>query len=246
MADHPAPSPPADAAGVPLAYLTAAIGLYRNLGLKIPAKADQEGYAVPGDGDKPASILVYGAASTVGIYVSQLAKKLGLFVVGVAGVSADAAKAYGADVVVNYKSPSFEQELFAAVKQHGVHHVYDTVAEGGTYQLAAKAIDAIGGENFLTTVLPIDDKDVLPKSVTAVQTYVGDAHDTKKDGAQDFAAKFSKLAGVWLESGELKPQRVTVVPGGLAGVEEGLKRYQENKVSGEKLVYRISETPGLA
>lgn len=149
-------------------------------------------------------------------------------------------------MVVNYKSPNFEQELFAAVKEHAVHHVYDTVAEGGTYQLAARAVDAIGGENFLTTVLPINDQDSLPKSVKAVQTYVGDAHNPEKEGAQDFAHKFSRLAGVWLENGELKPQKVTVVPGGLAGVAEGLKRYQENKVSGEKLVYRISETPGLA
>jgi len=53
-------------------------------------------------------------------------------------------------------------------------------------------------------------------------------------------------AGEWHESGELKVQKVTVLPGGLSGVAEGLQRLQDGKVSGEKLVYRISETPELA
>lgn len=39
---------------------------------------------------------------------------------------------------------------------------------------------------------------------------------------------------------------MTVVPGGLEGVEEGLRRLQQGEVRGEKLVYRIKETPGLA
>jgi hypothetical protein len=39
-----------------------------------------------------------------------------------------------------------------------------------------------------------------------------------------------------------QPNRVEVVPGGLGGIETGLKKLAENKVSGKKLVVRVQET----
>jgi hypothetical protein len=41
----------------------------------------------------------------------------------------------------------------------------------------------------------------------------------------------------------IKPNPVEVLPGGLAGIEAGLTRMSENKVSGVKLVVRPPETP---
>ena len=40
----------------------------------------------------------------------------------------------------------------------------------------------------------------------------------------------------------MQPNEVEVVPGGLAGVAEGLERLKQNKVSGKKLVVRPQET----
>lgn len=48
-----------------------------------------------------------------------------------------------------------------------------------------------------------------------------------------------------LVKGALVPNRVKVVPGGLLGVEHGFQMGREHKVSGEKLVYRVSETEGI-
>ena len=45
---------------------------------------------------------------------------------------------------------------------------------------------------------------------------------------------------------KITPNKITVVPGGLAGVKEGFRRMREKEVSGEKLVFRVSETPGLS
>ena len=47
----------------------------------------------------------------MGAYVVQLAKRSGYFVAGVAGSSADYAKSSGADVVVDYRGKSLEQQL---------------------------------------------------------------------------------------------------------------------------------------
>ena len=47
----------------------------------------------------------------------------------------------------------------------------------------------------------------------------------------------------WLTSAcAVKPNKVEVLPGGLAGIPEGLKRMEEDKVSGTKLVARPQET----
>lgn len=61
----------------------------------------------------------------------------------------------------------------------------------------------------------------------------------------------SQYALLWAEEvvreGEVKPNRVEVLEGGLARIdsERGLKRLAEGKVSGVKLVVRIEETLGF-
>ena len=54
---------------------------------------------------------MYGASSSVGAYVVQLAKLAGYYVVGVAGSSADYAKSIGADAVVDYRKHGSTSEL---------------------------------------------------------------------------------------------------------------------------------------
>lgn len=231
---------------MPLAFGTAAIGLIRNLGIALPDTPPTGVPEIPMDGEKKTSVVVYGAGSTVGVFVVQLAKMLDLFVIGVAGDSAAAAKAFGCDVVLNYRSPSHESELTQAVKDHDAKYAFDAVSEHGTFQRVAYAMHQNGG-GHITVLLPVSDeeKEYISSDVTLTRTFVGDAHNPKAEGGQGFAAKYFKLAGEWLDAGLLKPQKVTIVPGGLSGVEEGLRRLQEGEVSGEKLVYRISETPGL-
>ena len=65
------------------------------------------------------AVIVYGASSSVGAYVVQLAKLAGYFVVGVAGSSADYAKSVGADVVVDYREYRRPSEL---VQLHSYCH----------------------------------------------------------------------------------------------------------------------------
>ena len=53
---------------------------------------------------------------------------------------------------------------------------------------------------------------------------------------------FELLAKI-VERGLLKPGPVKIMEGGLAAVPAGLKYMLDGKVSGEKLTYRISDTP---
>jgi hypothetical protein len=68
---------------------------------------------------------------------------------------------------------------------------------------------------------------------------------------QDWAARFYRQISQWLVRDEkvnpnpLLPNRVRVVPGGLAGVDKGLELLKNGEVHAEKLVYRIEDTPGI-
>ncbi|PIL26338.1 hypothetical protein GSI_12094 [Ganoderma sinense ZZ0214-1] len=53
---------------------------------------------------------------------------------------------------------------------------------------------------------------------------------------------FGRLTG-WLEAGVLVPNRVEVLPNGLAGIDAGCEKVVKGEVSGMKLVVHISETP---
>ncbi|GAA5831645.1 hypothetical protein JCM3766R1_004964 [Sporobolomyces carnicolor] len=227
-----------EAAALPLAYITAVIGLHLRLGLPEP------GVALPRDAE---TILVYGAATTVGVYVTQLAKKAGHRVVGIAGGSIDLARSYGADDVIDYRGKTPEQLADEISQAAGgeIHYVYDAVAEHGSFEASVAALKKNGGGRY-THVLPISDEQAksLPEGVTAHAEMCNVAYQGPEE-EQKHCEKYFDLLGEWLAKGEFRTQRLEIVPGGLGGVEEGLRRLQQNEVKGQKLVYRIAETPGL-
>lgn len=49
------------------------------------------------------SVIIYGASSSVGAYAVQLAKRTGLYVIGIAGESCDYVNSLGADAVLDYR-----------------------------------------------------------------------------------------------------------------------------------------------
>lgn len=138
------------AATLPLAYMTACIGLFLRLGL--PAPSFSPGSATPTypfsghNGSLP--VLIYGASTTVGIFAIQLAKLAGFYVVGVAGGSADLALAHGADEIIDYRGKSPE-ELTLAIRtsaQGLLRHAYDVVSENGSTEIIANAFKKEGGK----------------------------------------------------------------------------------------------------
>ncbi|GAA5994328.1 zinc-binding alcohol dehydrogenase family protein [Rhodotorula paludigena] len=224
-----------DASALPLAFGTAIIGLFKALGCPEPGA----------DGARDGALLVYGGATTVGVYVIQLAKLAGLHVVAIAGSSQDVPKQYGADEVIDYRNKSNE-ELVNAIKTSnggkGVHYIYDAVTEGDTTATCLDALKPAGG--VYTYVLPLDDDKFasMPSNVRRKQTACAETYGEHSD----FAEKWYAYVGEAMEKGEFKAQKVTVIPGGLEGVKEGLRRLEAGEARGEKYVYRIAETPGLA
>ena len=79
--------------------MTAAIGLFRRLGIPPPP----EDTIITPTGVSADAIVINGASSSVGSFAVELAKRAGLYVVGIAGNGSPYAKDMGADVVVDYR-----------------------------------------------------------------------------------------------------------------------------------------------
>ncbi|GBE88087.1 GroES-like protein [Sparassis crispa] len=226
------------AASLPACVVTAVLGLFNQ---DDPAKsaALTPFWEESGKGKyvgKP--IVVFGGATSVGQYVIQVAKLAGFSpIIATASLhNTDLLKFFGATHVLDRKLSA--SELVAAVGKitsAPVELVYDAVSESDT-QNAAYDVLAPGGTLVIVLEEAVDSaKKVAEKKV--VQVY-GSGHGAQnRKTAASFFSRFTAL----LEQGAIKPNRVEVLPNGLAGIVDGLERLKNNQVSGLKLVAHPQE-----
>lgn len=95
------------------------------------------------------TVLVLGAAGGVGMAAIDVAKAMGARVIAAASTveKRDAAKAHGADMVVDYSQPEWRKALDALVEKRGINVVYDPV--GGAYSETAFRCLAPGGRHLV-------------------------------------------------------------------------------------------------
>ena len=154
-------------------------------------------------------------------------------------------KRLGADKAFDYKDPACSSKIreYTADK---LKHAMDTISIEASAKTCADALSTAGG--IYSALEPIDSprKDIESKS-TLAYTATGEAlSDYGRPASMEdfeFSVMFWKLAGKLLEQGKLKVHPPSLRPNGLRGVLEGLQEMREGKVSGEKLVYKIADTP---
>ncbi|KAG5732530.1 Zinc-type alcohol dehydrogenase-like protein C2E1P3.01, partial [Termitomyces sp. T112] len=181
-------------------------------------------------------VLILGGATSVGQFVIQFAKLSGFSeIIATASVKHEIfLKSLGATHVLdrNLSTAELDAEI-RKLTSKPIEFVYDAVSLPGT-QTMGYSILANGGTLIL--VLPSQVKAVEGKNVytcLGIWTF-----PFTKDLGEHFYASLTEL----LETGEIKPNRVEVVPGGLAGIAGSLKRLELNQVSGVKLVVHPQET----
>ncbi|KAB7742663.1 zinc-binding dehydrogenase [Parvibaculum sedimenti] len=120
------------AAGFLVSYCTALYGL------------ETCGKLQPGE-----TVLVLGAAGGVGMAAIDVAKAMGAKVIAAASSPEKraAAKAHGADEVLDYSDPEWRKALDALTEKRGVNVVYDPV--GGAYSETAFRCLAPGGRHLV-------------------------------------------------------------------------------------------------
>ncbi|KAI0829560.1 GroES-like protein [Hypoxylon sp. FL0890] len=221
-------------AAIPLAALTAAVGLYTRLGLPQPWTPATE----------PIPLIIYGAASSVGAYAVQFARKSNIHpLICVAGSSQSYVETLidrsKGDIIIDYRDgdEAVVEALKKAAGGSKLLYAFDATSEKNSYVNISQVL-AEGAK--ITLVLPSKDFE-FPSYVTQSLTTVGSVHSNEKD----FGYVYSRYITRALQEGWFKPQPQVVVPGGLGGIQKGLEDLKAGKAHGIKYVFRIADTEGV-
>ncbi|KAG7293910.1 hypothetical protein NEMBOFW57_003970 [Staphylotrichum longicolle] len=228
-----------EAAAIPLAAMTAAVGLHLRLGLPQPWSPEPR---------RSTPLIVYGAASAVGIYAVQLAQRSNIHpVLCVAGRACDYVEGFidrsKGDVVLDYRQgdEAVIAGLVEALRGQSIGHALDAVSEGSSITNIGEVFRRAGAGKGKATFVLHGEKEGLPEGVEQSITMVGSVHQESKD----FGYVYFRYLARGLQEGWFKPQRTEVVPGGLAGIETALQNLKDGKASAVKYVFRIGETEGV-
>ncbi|KAL2831969.1 chaperonin 10-like protein [Aspergillus pseudoustus] len=239
-------------ATVPLASMTAALALYQNLALPLPWN--------PARTETP--VLIYGGASAVGAYALKLAKLSGLSpIITVTGSGIEFVKSLGAaDYIIDYRNRNVVEDVQRALAGKKLRHAFDAVSYNRSYVDIVAILQASGGGQIDMVDPPSDDSAnpdraswVWPAGIKFTRTFVSSAYGTshkyrdEREAEEDceFAYVFYRYISRLLAEGRLQPHPFEVRPNGLEGVAEGIQLLYDRKVSAQKLVYRIADTPNL-
>jgi NADPH2:quinone reductase len=260
-----------EAATIPLAAFTAAVGLYRNL--QLPAPWDRSDKRAP-NGDEKIPLVVNAASTAVGSFAIKLAKmnpRIGP-IIAIAGASSAFVRAeLGVDVVLDYRSPTIGDDLREALHGLELNHVFDAANSLASVKYLSAVLSPGGGGRY-TCTLPVGPSIYDPEGNAEIflretgiwyeQIWVGDVFgvrlEKRRDGmgvvqvpAEDkmegvwFGAVMSKVFETGLANGRLSGHPYEVVEGGLEGVQGALEKIGEGNRGNKKFVTRIADTPGV-
>ncbi|PPJ61204.1 hypothetical protein CBER1_10283 [Cercospora berteroae] len=228
------------ASSIGVAIGTSMYALHKSLSLPLP------GTPSSANGEP---LLVYGGSTSTGSIAVQLAAQLGYSVITTCSPKHfDLLQERGAKRIYDY-APSVGESICDATNNQ-LKLVFDTVSIESSAAICAQAFGSEGGIycNLLDTVCSREDVSsvsFLGYSMTGEQ-YV---YEGEKIQAQleDFilGRQYMDIAEKLWAKGQLKMHPQRVGSKGLYGTLEGMQEMRDSKLSGEKLVYRIEDTPWL-
>jgi len=240
-----------EGATIPLAAMTAAVGLYRTKNLGLPQPWDPATEKTP--------LVVYGGSSAVGAFAIKLAQLSNIHpIIAVAGrgeafVEKLISREKG-DTIIDYRKgdEAVVSGIKEAVKKAGaseVKYAYDAVSEKGSYQNISQVLAKEGSR--MTLILPFKEYSEIPDHIYRSITMVGDAHapppkeqaaEGIQTGGKEFAFAYFRLFAKGLQDGWFSGHPYEVVPGGLGGVQKALADLKDGKNSATKYIMKIEDT----
>lgn len=226
-----------EGASIPLAAMTAALGMYQRLALPEPWRPAKE--SIP--------LVIWGASAAVGSYALQFAVKSNIHpIIAVAGRAQEHVKQFldesKGDVVLDYRKgeETVVQQIKDALKGQKLQYAFDSVSENGSYNAIIKILEPTGK---ITLVLPGKKYEEIPESVQKSITSVGSVFNDPID--KEFGYVFFRYISKGLKDGWFKAHPTEVIPGGLAGIQQALQNLKDGKASAVKYVFRIEDTEGV-
>ena len=183
----------------------------------------------PGD-----RVLVHAGAGGMGLWLIQLLKRVGAYVFTTVSTEAKGqlAKEAGADIVINYTSQDFEEEVKGATGGHGLRMIYDAVGQT-TFN---KGLNCLGRRGYMVLygqasgpVPPIDSGALRNGSLFLTRPNLGDYTATREELLQ----RANEVLG-WVNSGEVKLHIDLTLP--LAEAEDAHRRMEGRQSTGKILL----------
>jgi len=213
-----------EASTMPLLIITAAM-LLRNLGYDSAVGINED--------PRNPFLLVWGASGGIGVTVIQLARLFGLRVIAVCSAhNFDYVRSFGAEMAFDYHAAdtiSNIHEYTGFDLNMAVNVESDNVAWASVFSVPKRVA--------VTGTLPIA-RYLLPRHVQYHWIWAGTIFGPD---LQWNTAMWEKVLP-FMERGQVKPPRIEVLPG-LEAIPSGLQRMADGKVSGVKLVCRVTSGP---
>ena len=217
-----------EGATLPMAVATAGVGIWEKLEIPRPSERKQSG-----------GFLVWGAASSVGSAVVQMATLLGFTVFAVCSShNHDEARRLGAADVFDYHDKDVAKTIISRAEsaKTPIKYAYDAVSVPSSVLQAAAVLEGFGGGKLCVT-LPLPEDASIPEKVEKVATAAYEIATS----AQDFGRW---LFNDWLEgalhdkSYKISPA-IQTVDGGIESVQKAFDMHRQG-VSGKKLVLPLA------
>ncbi|KAH8810644.1 putative alcohol dehydrogenase [Xylogone sp. PMI_703] len=194
-------------------------------------------------------ILIYGGSSSTGTLAIQYARLAGYSVLTTcAPRNFDLVKSRGAEAAFDYNDPLCGQKIHTYTEGK-LQLVFDTIGSEQGIQICMIALSTDPGSRYGTLLLNSIPRQDVTCTSSILLKFRGEPFDLfgkhYEGSAQEieFAQNFTALTEKLLAEGKLIPHPVKLGRGGLGGLLDGLEAMRNGQVSGEKLVYRVTDTP---
>ncbi|KAG7660508.1 uncharacterized protein J8A68_005927 [[Candida] subhashii] len=221
-----------DGATIGVGLVTAGVILFNSFGFELAKDPKKL---------KGGSILIWGGATVVGIYLTQLAKLYGLTVISIAGLSHEKyLKSLGADYLIDRHLS--EEEITEKVKEvageGGIQYGVDCVSKQ-TSTLVLNILDSVHkkddtDDNKAKFAGIVGVPKEHPESVEIKEVIIKRFHEDIS-----FGKEFIEITSDYLETEKIKPVRYRQYKGGLHIIDEALKDLENKGAKGEKYVVSV-------
>lgn len=218
-----------DGATVGVGLVTAGVLLYNSLELELNEKAKTK---------KAATLLLWGGATVVGLYVTQLAKIHGLKVISVASLeNEEYVKSLGVDVVIDRHLDISEiSKKVLEVAEDGIDYGIDCVSR----ETSAVVIDILSkSSSKLKEARPIFSGIVsipkyVPENISHKEVIIKKFHEDV-----NFGKSLVDITAGYLSTGQIQTVRYKYYNGGLHTIDGALKELELLGAKAEKYVVSV-------
>ncbi|KAK3935592.1 putative zinc-binding dehydrogenase family oxidoreductase [Diplogelasinospora grovesii] len=228
--------------GLGTSFMTAGMALFKSLGLP--------GYPLAPSA-KNLPVLVYGGSTATGTAAIQLLRLAGFVpIVTCSPHNFELVKSYGAEAVFDYHTPG----CAAAIRAHtrnGLKYALDCITTRESMQICYGSIGRAGG--MYTALDPYPETVAATRKIITPDWVLGPSmlgrdigwpapHGRPADHAMyAFGVRWRDTLQELLHREVIREHPQYVQSGGLERVLDGMEGLREKRVSGKKLVYKISE-----